>query len=206
MSKRESVTMGWTDRDRALWHTCEIAVDLSQGRVPAPRLQVVSIFPPQLGPDEQYWAAGAYVLDEERAFGDGSYLQDSGYFLATGPGGLTMTAAVAAFRAVGNSRRRRQAAQAAIPRWTQVNHGVLYLSRYGVHLHSSEGLYPWDWASITAAQMVAPAAVHVLGNSTRGPVAWILHSDWAELLLVAWTLARHPRHPQLLLTSPVLHP
>ncbi|MCF6743429.1 hypothetical protein E9529_03915 [Blastococcus sp. KM273128] len=198
MTKRRSTTPEWTDRDSALWHTCEIAVDLAHGTVPAPRLQVVSIFPPMLASDEQYWAAGPYVLHEERARGDGSYVRDSGFFFATGRGGLTATAAVAALRARGNSNRRKQAQMDAIPRWTPIDAGTLYLSRYGFHLHSSGGVWPWDWPSVTAAQMVGPAAVHIFGASTRGPVSWIVQSDWAELLFVAWAIARHPRHPQLL--------
>lgn len=198
MTKRKSTTAGWTDRDGALWHTCEIAVDLALREVPEPRLQIVSTFPPQLGRGEQYWAAGPYVLLEQRARGDGSYRHDSGFFFATGRGGLTATAAVAAFSARGNSRRRRQAELDAVPRWTSIDGGTLYLSRYGVHMHSDGGVFPWDWQSITAAQMVGPAAVHISGSSTRGPVSWILRSDWAELLFVAWAVARHPRHPQLL--------
>src|SRR4051812_21449328 len=170
MSKRKAMDAGWTNRDSALWHTCEIAVDLARGKVPAPRLQVTSIFPPQLGPDEQYWASGPYTLNEQRTFGDGTYSHDSGYFFATGPGGFTATAAVAAFRAAGNARRRRQAEQDAVSRWTQTDCGTVYVSRYGMHLHNVGGVFPWDWSSITAAQIVGPAAVHILGSSTRGPV------------------------------------
>jgi hypothetical protein len=192
------MTASWTDRDSALWHTCEIAAELSQGKVPAPRLQVVSNFPPRLGLDEQYWAAGPFTLHEQRPYGDGGYTHDSGYFFATGGGGLTATAAVAAFRAAGNARRRRQAEQDAIPRWTQIDYGTVYLSRYGIHLNSPGGVFPWAWSSITATQMVAPAAVHILADSTRGPVSWVLQSDWAELFFVAWALACHPQHPQLI--------
>lgn len=201
MSKPKTTTAPWTDRDTALWHTCEIAAVLAHGRIPPPRQQVVSIFPPQLAPDEQYWAAGPYLLNEELAPGDGSYVHDSGYFLATGRGGLTATAAVAAFRAAGNARRRRRAEEAAVPRWTPIEHGTVYLSAYGFSLHGPGGVSPWGWPSVTAAQMVAPGAVHLLGASVRGQVSWILQSDWAELLFVAWALARHRQHPQLITGS-----
>ncbi|MGY1620172.1 hypothetical protein ACI797_25820 [Geodermatophilus sp. SYSU D00691] len=201
MSNQQPMSARWTDRDSALWHTCEIAVDLAQGKTPPPRLPVTSIFPPQLGVDERYWAAGPYSLNEQLAAGDGTYMHDSGYFLATGRGGLTATAAVAAARAAGNARRRRQAELAAIPRWTVIDQGTIYLSRYGVHLHGAGGVSPWDWPSITATQMVGPAAVHILGNSTRGPVSWVLQSDWAELLFVAWALTCHRGHPQLITGS-----
>ena len=197
MGKQQVPEARWTDRDRALWHTCEIAVDLAHGRVPPPRMRVASIFPPQLGVDEQYWAAGPYTLNEQRALGDGSYVHDSGYFSATGRGGLMATGAVAAFRAAGNARRRHEAERAAIPRWMPIEHGAVYVSRYGIHLHGPGGIFPWHWSAFTAAQMVGPAAVHVLGSSTRGPVSWILQSDWAELVFVAWAMACHRQHPQL---------
>ena len=28
-------------------------------------------------------------------------------------------------------------------------------------------------------------------------MSWIIQSDWAELLFVAWAVIRHRRHPQL---------
>ena len=198
MGKRTPATDGWSDRDSALWHTCEIAVDLALGHAPEPRLEIVSVFPSQLAADERYWAAGPYALEDQRARGDGSYRHDSSFFVATGRGGLAATAAVAAFGAGGNARRRRQAQLDAVPRWTWIDGGTLYLSRHGAHMHGAGGVHAWDWPSITAAQMVGPAAVHMFGNSTQGPVSWIVRSDWAELFFLAWAVARHPRHPQLL--------
>lgn len=57
----------WTDRDTALWRTCEVAADLAEGIVPLPFQDVRSTFPPQLGADEQFWAAGAFTLSELRS-------------------------------------------------------------------------------------------------------------------------------------------
>lgn len=199
MRKHEAAaTPPWTSRDSALWHTCEIAVDLAGGTVPQPRLQIAAAFPPQLGRDERFWAAGPFALLEERAAGDGTYLHNGGFFFATGPAGLTATAAAAAFRAAGNARRRRAAEQSVIPRWTQIEQGTLYVSPYGVHLQSPRALGAWGWSSITAASMVGPAAMHMFADSAQGQVSWILQSDWAELAFVTWALARHRRHPQLL--------
>ncbi len=91
----------WTGRDSALWETCEIAVDLARGVNPSPRADIVSSFPPQLARDERFWAAGPFLLSEVHPFGDGTYRHNGGFFFATGRGGLTMTAAVAALRATG---------------------------------------------------------------------------------------------------------
>jgi len=59
-------------------------VDLAAGTVPLPRQQVASLFPPQLGYDEQFWAVGPFSLLEQRALGDGSYQHNGGFFYATG--------------------------------------------------------------------------------------------------------------------------
>lgn len=56
----------WTDRDTALWRTCEVAADLAEGIAPRPFQDVRSTFRPQLAADEQFWAAGAFVLSELR--------------------------------------------------------------------------------------------------------------------------------------------
>jgi len=102
---------------------------------------------------------------------------------------------------IGNARAkahaRAQAAADATPRWVPIEQGTLYVSRYGWHMHTPSVL-SWSWPSTTSASMMGPAAVHVTGDSTSGPVSWMLESDWAELVFVLWALVRHPRHPQLL--------
>lgn len=197
MGKKQQV-ITWTPRDTALWHTCEIAVDLVRGVVPEPRQEVRTTFPPRLAADERFWAYGPFELFAQRAPGDGSYVHDGGFFFATGAVGLAATAAFAGARAVGNSNRRRTAEQAATPRWTPIETGNVYVSVLGLHLHTAHSLLPWVWHGFTAMEMVGPGAVHVLGNSDSGPVSWVLRSDWAELVFVTWALAHHRRHPQFL--------
>jgi hypothetical protein len=100
-------------------------------------------------------------------------------------------------RATGNNARRRAAADAAMPRWTVIDGGQLYLAPSGFSMHSPGGLYNWDYASVDCADMVAPQCVHFQGLSTQGPVSWILSSVWAELMFVSWALRLHRQHPQL---------
>jgi len=78
-----------------------------------------------------------------------------------------------------------------------IEHGGLYVSAYGFYLHAARGVFRWPWSAITAAEMVGPAAVHFNGDGERGPISWILRSDWSELVFVLWALPEHPRHPQL---------
>lgn len=95
------------------------------------------------------------------------------------------------------SESRRAALDAMAPRWTEVDRGILYLSSLGFHLATDRGVWSWTWASITAAQMQAAGAVHLLGQGAQGQTSWLLTSDWAELLFVTWAFACHARHAQL---------
>lgn len=45
--------------------------------------------------------------------------------------------------------------------------------------------------------MIQPAVLHISGNSENGPVSWLLHTQWAELVFITWALTHHPEHPQL---------
>lgn len=187
----------WTDRDSALWHTCEVAADLMLDGCVTCRLEVLSPFPPSFSNDERVLASGVYQLHQHLAPGDGTYLRESGYFFATGPLGLALTAASLAGRAAGNRSRRLAAQAAATPRWVVTETGTLHVSTHGFYLHGPHGLAVWSWSGVSTASMVGPAAVHLLGTSTTGPVSWVVESDWSELLFLLWAATVHPRHPQL---------
>ena len=51
---------------------------------------------------------------------------------------------------------------------------------------------------MTSASMVAPESIHFSGQSSTGPVSYLVSSEWAELIFVLWALVRHPSHPQLI--------
>ena len=188
----------WTDRDTALWHTCEIAGDLAAGVVPAPRQQIATPFPPQFAQDEEFWGVGAYDLYEIRVLGDGSYTHQDGFLLSSS---VTDVLAFHLWLYSLNSRRRARAAQDAVPRWVRIDGGAVYVSRYGMHWQTPYSLGTWAWEHISAAEVVEPGVLHVQGQSVDGPVSWLLNSDWAELVFVTWAFARHRRHPQLLAGS-----
>src|SRR4051812_40547372 len=120
----------WGAHDSALWYTCEIAVDLVNGRVPASTPEVLAPFPPQ-HPDSSFWASGEFSLLDLRAAGDGSYMHNGGFFFATGSIGLAATAITAVGRAAGNRARRKAAEEAAVPRWTVIDAGHLYVAPSG---------------------------------------------------------------------------
>lgn len=185
----------WTQRDGALWHTCELAAAMSRGERPEPQLTIASTFPPCYAPDERFWASGGYDLQMHFAPGDGTYESRTTVVGGSGIFGIALGAATLTGSMMGNARRRREAAAQAVPRWNVVERGVLYVSGYGAYLQSSEGgLASWDWFSLLSAEMVAPATVRFLGN---GGNPFVIASDWAELAFVTWALCRFPQHPQV---------
>ncbi|MDL5158954.1 hypothetical protein [Actinomycetospora termitidis] len=188
-------TAPWTQRDTALWHTCDLAAAMARGEYPTPKQTIASSFPPCYAPDERFWASGPYSLSLYFAMGDGSYESSTTIAGGTGLLGMALLAATATGSAVGNARRRREAAALAVPQWHVVQQGVLHASGYGVYLQSAEyGLGSWDWWSLLSAEMLAPGVVQFQGRDT-GP--FVIASDWAELVFVTWAICRFPGHHQL---------
>lgn len=194
---RRGPSDSWTEHDRAIWHTCDIAAAAVTGRL-GERPDVLAPFPPRWAVGEQMLANGSFELLAHRPLGDGSYSHDSGFLLATGRGGLALMAGAAVVRSTGNARRRRAATAAAAPRWVVVDGGALWVSTAGFYLQTPRGLFPWSWAAVVAATMTGPGSVHLQGEGVGGPMSWIVRSAWSELLFVLWALEVHPRHPQLL--------
>lgn len=186
----------WTDRDAALLHTCRVVAVLQERGDVTAFPEVVGPFPPARV-DEQFLATGPFTVWSWTALGDGSWSVSTPSVAGTGTLGLGLAAGSILGGAIARRRARREAAAAAQPRWVPISHGALYVSQHGFYLHTPM-LLTWHWDRITTADLLAPGAVHISGTSTDGPVTWLLHSNWAELVFVLWAMARHPRHPQLL--------
>lgn len=187
----------WTDADQALLYTCYLAGDRLGGRPMRPAT-VAAPFPPRFSSQERYVAAGQFTLSIFDAPGDGSYQHNSGFFFATGRVGLAATAGVAATRAIGNSRRRKQAAQASVARWMPRYNGILTVSELGVYMRTMQDFIAWDWAMVESAEVVGFNTVVVAAPTSDGRLAhWLLQSPYAELSFVLWATDRYPTHPQL---------
>lgn len=187
-----------TPHDVAVWHTCQIneLMDAGQAHVWP---HVPTSFPPAFSTDEHLYGVGYFTLHDYRALGDGSYVQDNGFFFATGGVGLALTAGIMAGRAAGNSARRKAAADAAQERWHEIDRGQFWVSDYGMYFLTEHGrFYSWQFGAIDAAQLLAPGTPWFTGESANGPISWILTSDWAELVFTCWCRVRHPRHQQFL--------
>ncbi len=77
------------------------------------------------------------------------------------------------------------------------DHGHVFVTTHGFHLQTMGGLYQWTWDAVTAMNVVGFGIVELHGESSNGPVHWLLHTYAAELLFMLWAMARHPRHPQV---------
>ena len=188
----------WSARDSALWFTCSYVEATAEGRAVAPPSPVLTTFAPQGGADDVLLAQGPYDRFEFVAAGDGSYVQDTGFFMATGAVGLAATAALATARVIGNEARRSSANAAAMPRWTVTERGEITVGTRGFHLAHRHGVVHWPWQAIREVTMTGPGRFEMSGDSTQGPVRWCFGTPWAELVFALWALNRHPRHPQLL--------
>lgn len=189
-------TASLSPHDSAIWHTVDIIMRLDTGTL-RERPQERTSFP--LAPGDMALTRGPFTLHHHAAPGDGSYQHNSGFFFATGKGGLAVTAAVAAGRALGNSRRRANAARETVPRWVPLTSGDLTTAVHGFHLQQPSGvLLSWHWGAISSMDVMQAGYVHLTGRSDAGPVSWVLQSDWAELVFVLWCRFTHPNHPQLL--------
>jgi hypothetical protein len=197
MGARKNAADTWTDADAALWHTIAIAQDVAAGRVPQQR--VPTVFP--LRQHEVAFAQGPVRVDEWRAAGDGSYSQSSTFMFGTGAVGVGLGVGTLVGSAIGNARRRSQAEWDATPMFRPVLHGTITVTSQGFHLVDGFGTHTWGWQDLTMAQMADRTVVNVHGASDRGPVNWMICSDWAELVFVLWATFRHPQHPQFTSTA-----
>ncbi len=191
---RQRQVAAWTAHDDAILSTLRIVRSLLSGDQSATS-DVVADFPAQIASDERLLASGAVDVLAFRASGHGTYLHHGPpLVLGRQP---AATAVVAAVTVVGNRARRRKAIVDAQPRWVLDTQGAIWVSTAGFYLRAPSGLYPWSWDAVRAACLVEPGAVRVDGEGSDSAVSWVLRTEWAELLLLLWTLARHPAHPQL---------
>lgn len=181
----------------AIWQTVAINLAADEGGL-GRRPPVPTSFPPRLLRDEQMLARGPFRLLDHKAIGSGEYVHKDGIFMATGPGGLVLSGAFAAGQALANSSRRRQATASATPRWHVIEQGMLFVSTGGFYFDTGHSLLAWAYTAVTAAELTGPGALRITGESENGPIAWLLESDWAELVFTLWARAVHPQHPQYL--------
>lgn len=188
----------WTPRDETLLRTASILEAIASDRFGTIDALLVPFAVDGQWPDNKIIAMAPFVLHSYQGQGDASYMHDNGFFFATGGAGLALTAGVGIARAVGNSRRRRAAEQAAMAGWRTIDSGQAYANQYGFYFSTGHQLHFWNWESIQIGEMIARGQFSMIGQSVQGPVHYCVESDIAELLFALWALARQPQHPQFL--------
>jgi hypothetical protein len=186
----------WTFRDQMLLRTAQVVHAYVHGEfdqiLPVP----VEFAVGGSYPDNRIVAVAPFSLHSFESRGDGAYAHDNGFFFATGGVGLAITAGTAIGRAVGNARRRADAARAVQPAWYHLDDGMLCVNQFGFYLRTPTNLLWWDWDSILECHMVEPGRVGMLGMTQAGQCTYLIQSDLAELVFASWAVRRQPQHAQ----------
>jgi len=136
--RKQNAVGSWTARDDVLLHTCRIAATVASGngleRIP----EILTSFPPSLGPDERLWASAPYIACEFRALGDGSWQTSSMLVAGTGTLGVSLAVGSLVAGAISRSKARDRAAADAVPRWVPAHQGQLFVGRYGFYFHTPQ--------------------------------------------------------------------
>lgn len=191
----KDVQPAWTNRDSTLFETCAIVTDIAHGRLQS-RPTLTHSFVLQFGAQEKLLASGGYGLYWFGSEGDGSY--EKRHFIGFGSGllGVATLGATSAISAIGNSRRKAQARAAAAADWRPVDQGALHISDHGIYLEGPVGFRAFNWSHITNCDLAGEGDWAFHANTTNGPAQFRLQSDWAELCMVLWAMARNQNHPR----------
>jgi hypothetical protein len=170
--------------------TCRLVNDLLLGRLPYARYPT----PFRLADGVHAMVNGPIEINEYKSAGDGSYLHTRGFVAGPGPVGLFLLPVSLAFIAAGNAKRRQQAAAFRFEFGGQV-----HVTTNGFVLDDERTLAYWTTSDIASMEVVDPGqgVTMMQGQSDRGPVKWLLHTPWAQLIFAVWALREYPRHPQL---------
>ncbi len=171
MQRRKPQTQlaSWTSRDEILLYRCRIADTIRSGSDLRAIPEVLAPFPPPFNCHERLWAAGPFTLLDFRTMGDGSWGTNSFIVGGTGKVGMGRLAGSLTGNAAARSRARNTAAANAVPRWVPIDHGMVFPSDFGFHMHTPS-LLSWSWEAVTGANMAGPAAMQFSGESRDGPV------------------------------------
>ncbi|MFG2720094.1 hypothetical protein ACGFW5_17630 [Streptomyces sp. NPDC048416] len=184
---------GWSWLDEHLWHSCDIIADLAEGRMQQrPLVATVA----RLGPGERALAVGPAQRSTWRAVGDGRYTHQS----VVAFGNPAFVIGSLATSAIGNSARRRAAAQNAQPRWVMDGAGDITVTTRKVFFGHPYCPLDLSWGGLDTIDLIAPdvfqTSFHNTNNGEHTTVQ--LRTPWASLLFVLAAVTAFPAHPRLL--------
>ena len=184
---------GWSWLDEYLWVSCDIIADLAEGRLEQrPLVTTVA----RLEPGERALAVGPATRWTWRALGDGSYMHQS----VVAFGSPTFVLGSMAGSALGNSARRRAAADDAQPRWVVDGSGEITVTTRKVYFGHPKCPLDLAWGGLDTIDLVAPEVFQTgfrdIHSGRQTTVQ--LHTPWASLLFVLAAVTAFPAHPRLL--------
>ncbi|WP_282703422.1 hypothetical protein [Streptomyces sp. CC219B] len=184
----------WSQLDEYLWHTCDIIADLFEGRL-AQRPLVATVA--RLEPGDRALAVGPAQRLTWRALGDGSYSHQS--VVAFGQPAFVIGSMLGA--AIGNSARRRAAADDATPRWVSDGSGEVTITTKKIYFGHPQNWLDLSWGGLDSIDLVAPEVFQTSFQNTNAngrQTTVQLRTPWASLLFVLAAITAFPAHPRLL--------
>ncbi|MER5520398.1 hypothetical protein ABT075_20750 [Streptomyces sp. NPDC002677] len=183
----------WSELDEYLWHSCDIVADLIERRIDRrPLVATVA----RLEPGDRALAVGPAQRLTWRAVGDGRYAQQN--VVAFGSPAFVIGSMVGS--AIGNSARRRAAADDAQPRWVADGSGDITVTTRKVYFGHPQCPLDLAWGGLDTVDLVAPDIFQTsFQNINNGRYTTVqLRTPWASLLFVLAAITAFPAHPRLL--------
>ena len=72
------------------------------------------------------------------------------------------------------------------------------MSTHGIYLGTGEGVMPISYADIQEVQLTATGEIVIAAANASGSVRLKIRAQWAELVLILWSVRYMPEHPQLI--------
>jgi hypothetical protein len=183
----------WSELDEYLWHSCDIIADLIERRIDQRPLVATMA---RLRPGDRALAVGPAQRLTWRPVGDGSYTHRN--VVAFGGPAFVIGSMVGS--AVGNSARRRAAANDAQPRWIPDGSGEITVTTSKVYFGHPQSPLDLAWGGLDTIDLVAPDVFQTsFQNINNGRFTTVqLRTPWASLLFILAAITAFPAHPRLL--------
>ncbi|ARD42663.1 hypothetical protein B6G06_01505 [Actinomyces gaoshouyii] len=195
-AERATAQPSWTGQDFVWWNTAAVLTAARAGRRPNPVSPIIDPVRSSFGSGECMLAScDAELLMWRR--GDATYNPSRGFFLAGGPVGLALTAAFFGGQAVVNKRRRRAAAADAVEKWRHLANARVTVSTHGIYIGTGEGIMPVGYHEVQEVASTGPGEIIMAASNAKGTARWKLRGQWAELILILWSVLYMPEHPQV---------
>ena len=74
---------------------------------------------------------------------------------------------------------------------------VFRVSTHGIYIGTGEGIMPVAFRDVQEVMLTGTGEVVMAATNSSGSARWKLRAQWAELVLVLWSVQYLPEHPQV---------